>query len=152
MRSRATWDRGDGNLSGQKEDGQVNASEAAKACMANIAKLIEEFYPTGGPAWINIEREFTEIISQVTPPTMEQKEAAWMASQKQKNLDMWLGRNLQARHMQNQPAAYSPADASNAQQDQMLVDYMRERITAKITVHQITTNVTTPPKTSMAFP
>lgn len=44
----------------------MTANEAAKACMELVAKCLDEFYAVTSPEMAEIERGFTEIISQVT--------------------------------------------------------------------------------------
>lgn len=47
----------------------MTAQEAAKACMQRVARCIDDVHGEDGPEWMQIERGFTEIISQVTPPS-----------------------------------------------------------------------------------
>lgn len=70
----------------------MTTERAAKLCVD---------YVDGVDRWdddfrARVERYFTEVISQVTPPLTLEQEMAWMAHQKQKNLNLWMGQAITA--------------------------------------------------------
>lgn len=91
---------------------QVTAAEAAKACM----EVVDGITYWDDTARRIVEREFKEIISQVTPPPTLEQEMAWMAHQKQKNLAMWQGnqaRNIQPQQGQSATCSRCGLDGTN---------------------------------------